>query len=130
MAKAINVKVARTKVIKALEVKVEEMKNQQMNYELLVSKHETDYADWKNQVAQIAYSNLDSVKISKRLSLLEMLGTMTTMSELILKLKSLKTKYQQNQKCQKILSKQVDMVATILVASRTDLQKYKMQFVF
>jgi hypothetical protein len=27
--KAINVKVARTKVIKALEVKVEEMKNQQ-----------------------------------------------------------------------------------------------------
>ena len=62
MAKAINVKVARTKVIKALEVKVEEMKNQQMNYDLLVSKHETDYADWKKQVAQIAYANLDSVK--------------------------------------------------------------------
>ncbi len=49
MAKAINVKVARTKVIKALEVKVEEMKNQQMNYELLVSKHETDYADWNGR---------------------------------------------------------------------------------
>ena len=62
MAKAINVKVARTKVIKALEVKAEEMKNQQMNYDLLVSKHETDYANWKKQVAQIAYANLDSVK--------------------------------------------------------------------
>jgi len=61
-SKAINIKIARTKVIKALEVKLEEMSNQKMNYELLVSKHETDYADWKNQVAQIAYSNLDSVK--------------------------------------------------------------------
>jgi len=96
MAKAINVKVARTKVIKALEVKVEEMKNQQMNYDLLVSKHEADYANWKSEVAK----------------------------------KSLKTNYQQNQKHQKILSKQVDMVATILVVSRTGLQKSKMQFVF
>jgi hypothetical protein len=59
--KAINVKVARTKVIKALEVKVEEMKNQQMNYELAYAKHEADYADWKNKVAQIAYTHLDSV---------------------------------------------------------------------
>jgi hypothetical protein len=60
--KAINVKVARVKVIKALEVKVEEMKNQQMNYELAYAKHEADYADWKNKVAQIAYAHLDSVK--------------------------------------------------------------------
>ena len=60
--KAINVKVARTKVIKALEVKVEEMKNQQMNYELAYAKHESDHADWKSKVAHIAYDNLDSVK--------------------------------------------------------------------
>jgi hypothetical protein len=62
MAKAINVKVARTKVIKALEVKVEEMKNQQMNFDLAYAKHESDYTDWKNKVAQIAYAHLDSVK--------------------------------------------------------------------
>jgi hypothetical protein len=59
--KAINVKVARVKVIKALEIKIEEMKNQQMNYELAYAKHEADYADWKNKVAQIAYAHLDSV---------------------------------------------------------------------
>jgi hypothetical protein len=59
--KAINVKVARTKVIKALEVKVEEMKNQQMNFDLAYAKFESDYADWKSKVAQIAYSHLDSV---------------------------------------------------------------------
>ena len=60
--KAINVKVARTKVIKALEVKVEEMKNQQMNFDLAYAKFELDYADWKSKVAQIAYAHLDSVK--------------------------------------------------------------------
>jgi hypothetical protein len=60
--KAINVKVARTKVIKALEVKVEEMKNAQMNFDLAYAKFELDYADWKNKVAQIAYAHLDSVK--------------------------------------------------------------------
>jgi len=60
--KAINVKVARTKVIKALEVKVEEMKNQQMNFDLAYAKFESDYAEWKNKVAQIAYAHLDSVK--------------------------------------------------------------------
>jgi len=60
--KAINVKVARTKVIKALEVKVEEMKNQQMNFDLAYAKFESDYAEWKNKVAQIAYTHLDSVK--------------------------------------------------------------------
>ena len=60
--KAINVKVARTKVIKALEVNVEEMKNQQMNFDLAYAKFELDYADWKSKVAQIAYAHLDSVK--------------------------------------------------------------------
>ena len=60
--KSINVKVARTKVIKALEVKVEEMKNQQMNFDLAYAKFESDYAEWKNKVAQIAYAHLDSVK--------------------------------------------------------------------
>ena len=59
--KAINVKVARTKVIKALEVKVEEMKNAQMNFDLAYAKFESDYADWKSKVAHIAYANLDSV---------------------------------------------------------------------
>jgi hypothetical protein len=59
--KSINVKVARVKVIKALEVKVEEMKNQQMNFDLAYAKFESDYADWKSKVAQIAYSHLDSV---------------------------------------------------------------------
>ena len=59
--KAINVKVARVKVIKALEVKVEEMKNAQMNFDLAYAKFESDYADWKSKVAQIAYANLDSV---------------------------------------------------------------------
>ena len=62
MAKAINVKVARTKVIKALEIKVEEMKNQQMNFDLAYAKFESDYAEWKNKVAKIAYAHLDSVK--------------------------------------------------------------------
>jgi len=59
--KAINVKVARTKVIKALEVKVQEMQNAQMNFDLAYAKFESDYADWKSKVAQIAYSHLDSV---------------------------------------------------------------------
>ena len=59
--KAINVKVARTKVIKALEVKVEEMKNAQRNFDLAYAKFESDYADWKSKVAHIAYANLDSV---------------------------------------------------------------------
>jgi len=60
--KAINVKVARVKVIKALEVKLEEMKNKKMNHDLLVSKHEEDYNEWKKEVAKIAYANLDLVK--------------------------------------------------------------------
>jgi len=59
--KAINVKVARTKVIKALEVKVQEMQNAQMNFDLAYAKFESDYADWKSKVAQIAYANLDLV---------------------------------------------------------------------
>jgi len=66
MAKAINVKVARTKVIKALEVKVQEMQNAQMNYELLVSKYETDHKEWKDKVVQIAYANFDITSANKK----------------------------------------------------------------
>jgi len=59
--KAINVKVARTKVIKALEVKVEEMKNAQMNYELVHAKYETDIEQWRKEVAELALSHKDSI---------------------------------------------------------------------
>jgi hypothetical protein len=50
--KAINVKVARTKVIKALEVKVQEMQNAQMNYELAHAKYETDLEQWRKEIAE------------------------------------------------------------------------------
>jgi len=59
--KAINVKVARTKVIKALEVKVEEMKNAQMNYELVHAKYETDIEQWRKEIAELALSHKDSI---------------------------------------------------------------------
>jgi hypothetical protein len=59
--KSINVKVARTKVIKALEVKVEEMQNAQMNYELVYAKYETDIAQWRKEVAELALSHKDSI---------------------------------------------------------------------
>jgi len=59
--KSINVKVARTKVIKALEVKVEEMKNAQMNYELVHAKYETDIEQWRKEVAELALSHKDSI---------------------------------------------------------------------
>jgi len=66
MAKAINIKIARTKVIKALEVKLEEMSNQKMNYELLQSKYETDHKEWKDKVVQIAYANFDITSANKK----------------------------------------------------------------
>jgi hypothetical protein len=64
--KAINVKVARTKVIKALEVKLEEMHNAKMNYELLHSKYEDDLKAWKDKVVQIAYVNFDITSANKK----------------------------------------------------------------
>ena len=64
--KAINVKVARTKVIKALEVKVQEMQNQKMNYDLAYSKYEDDHKAWKDEVAKIAYANFDITSTSKK----------------------------------------------------------------
>ena len=64
--KAINVKVARTKVIKALEVKIEEMQNQKMNYDLAYSKYESDFELWKQEVAKIAYANFDITSTSKK----------------------------------------------------------------
>jgi len=64
--KAINVKVARVKVIKALEVKLEEMKNAQMNYDLAFSKYEDDHKAWKDEVAKIAYANFDITSTSKK----------------------------------------------------------------
>jgi hypothetical protein len=33
-----------------------------MNFDLAYAKFESDYAEWKNKVAQIAYAHLDSVK--------------------------------------------------------------------
>jgi hypothetical protein len=59
--KAINVKVARTKVIKALEVKVQEMQNAQMNYELVRAKYETDLEQWRKEIAELALSHKDSI---------------------------------------------------------------------
>jgi len=59
--KSINVKVARTKVIKALEVKVEEMQNAQMNYELVHAKYKTDIEQWRKEVAELALSHKDSI---------------------------------------------------------------------
>ena len=64
--KAINVKVARTKVIKALEVKIQEMQNQKMNYDLAYSKYESDFELWKQEVAKIAYANFDITSTSKK----------------------------------------------------------------
>ena len=64
--KSINVKVARVKVIKALEVKIEEMKNQKMNYDLAFSKYEDDHKAWKDEVAKIAYANFDITSTSKK----------------------------------------------------------------
>lgn len=59
--KSINVKVARVKVIKALEVKVQEMQNAQMNYTLLYDKYENDLAIWKKQIAELALLHKDSI---------------------------------------------------------------------
>jgi len=63
---AINVKVARTKVIKALEIKLEEMHNAKMNYDLAFSKYETDMKEWKDKCAQIAYANFDISSSNKK----------------------------------------------------------------
>lgn len=59
--KAINVKVARTKVIKALEIKVQEMKNTQMNFTLAYDKYESDFAQWRKEIADLALSHKDSI---------------------------------------------------------------------
>ena len=64
--KAINVKIARVKVIKALEIKLEEMHNAKMNYDLAYSKYETDNKEWKEKCAQIAFANFDITSSNKK----------------------------------------------------------------
>lgn len=64
--KAINVKIARVKVIKALEVKLEEMHNAKMNFDLAYSKYETDIKEWKEKCAQIAFANFDITSSNKK----------------------------------------------------------------
>lgn len=61
MSKAINVKVARTKVIKALEIKLEEMKNAQMNFDLAYAKYQSDTEQWTKEIRDLALSHKDSI---------------------------------------------------------------------
>ena len=59
--KAINVKIARVKVIRALEIKLEEMTNLHLNYTLKQEVYETDFANWKKQIAELATLHKDSI---------------------------------------------------------------------
>ena len=61
MARAISVKVARTKVIDALTNKLQEMKLAKEAYEQATEQWETDIKEWRNKVSQIALENVNKV---------------------------------------------------------------------
>ena len=61
MARAISVKVARTKVIDALTNKLQEMKLAKEAYEQATEQWETDTKEWRNKVSQIALENVNKV---------------------------------------------------------------------
>ena len=62
MARAISVKVARTKVIDALTNKLQEMKLAKEAYEKADEQWETDVKIWRDNVSKIALANLDNLK--------------------------------------------------------------------
>jgi hypothetical protein len=66
MAKAINVKVSRLKVIDKLRNKLVEMQKMKDIYEEAEKNWEMNHSVWKDQVAQIAYTNFDITKASKK----------------------------------------------------------------
>lgn len=61
MARAISVKVARTKVIDALTNKLQEMKLAKEAYEQATEQWETDTKEWRNKVSQIALENVNKI---------------------------------------------------------------------
>jgi seryl-tRNA synthetase len=62
MAKAISVKVARTKVIDALTNKMQEMKLAKEAYEQADKQYEIDRKAWETEVSRIAFQNFDIAK--------------------------------------------------------------------
>ena len=61
MARAISVKVARTKVIDALTNKLQEMKLAKEAYEQADEQWETDIKEWRNKVSLIALENVNKI---------------------------------------------------------------------
>ena len=62
MARAINVKVARTKVIDALTNKLQEMKLAKEAYDKADEQYEVDKKAWEAEVSHIAFQNFDVAK--------------------------------------------------------------------
>ena len=61
MARAISVKVARTKVIDALTNKLQEMKLAKEAFDQADAQWETDIKEWRNKVSQIALENVNKI---------------------------------------------------------------------
>lgn len=62
MARAINVKVARIKVIEALTNKLQEMKEAKEAYDLADKQHEANRKMWEAEVSRIALTHFDTAK--------------------------------------------------------------------
>lgn len=58
--KAINVKIATSKVIKALEAKLTQIKKEYVEQDIHEAKHQKEIEKWKKQVLQFANSNIKS----------------------------------------------------------------------
>jgi len=66
MARAISVKVARTKVIDALTSKMQEMKLAKEAYEQADKQYEVDRKAWEAEVSRIAFQNFDVAKLEDK----------------------------------------------------------------
>ena len=59
-SKAINVKIATSKVIKALENKLAQIKKEYAEQDIHEAKHQKEIEKWKKQILQFANSNIKS----------------------------------------------------------------------
>ena len=66
MAKAINVKVSRLKVIDKLKAKLVEMAKMKEIYEEEEKNYELNHNFWKDQIAKLAFANFDITKANRK----------------------------------------------------------------
>ena len=60
-SKGINVKIYRTKLLTALQDKLDEVQSNQALYEAAVKTHKDNWEDYQNEVKKVALKNVDSV---------------------------------------------------------------------